>query len=346
MQHVLGLDQGHSQTRAAVCDIDGNILGVGRAFGACHSVHGVGKAMRALSGASEAAVRQAGITVEDIAVVFCGLTGADWPDEYDLLKKNVSMLGLADRADIANDSIVAFRGGTSDHYGAIVVSGTGGNCAIRSPGGEEFIYHFYQDPDLQGGAGLGRRALKAVYRAETRREPPTVLSSRVLEMLEFRTVDELLRADVEDHLDLAHIADLAPMVFDAAYEGDRVASGIVKSFGDGLAELVIAGLERFDMTGLEVDVVLSGNVFKGSSQLIEEVMIASIHLVAPRARLVNARYEPVVGAVLLGLEALGVETGESAYRNIERSSQRLGLIRMRVEYSREDEGGGESLPAC
>ncbi|MFQ5340489.1 MAG: N-acetylglucosamine kinase [Anaerolineae bacterium] len=328
MKYVLGVDQGHTQTRAAVCDIDGNILGVGKTYGACHSMHGMTTAMNAIQEASQTALSQAGIQAGDIAILFCGLTGADWPDDYELLEANVLSLGLCENVQVKNDSIVALRGGTWADYGAIVVAGTGGNCAIRSSKGEEFIYHFYHDRDLQGGIALGRRALDAIYRAETGREPATLLTSKVLDMFGLATVDQLLRADVEHRLSLDDIKYIAPLVFQAACEGDRVSCAIIKAFGEGLAELVTAGLKRFNMTGLDVEVVLSGSIFKGPGTLLEEVMTAHIHMVAPKARLVNARYEPVVGAMLLGLEELGVRADQSVQDHIEETSRKLALIRI------------------
>lgn len=329
MKCVLGVDQGHSQTRAAVCATEGKVLSVGTAFGACHSVHGMTKAMQAIREASEAALSQAGIRAEEIAILYCGLTGADWPDEYKLLTANVLSLGMCENVRIQNDSIIALRGGTWADYGAVVIAGSGGNCAIRSPRGEEFIYHFYHDHDLQGGTALGRRALNAIYRAETGRGLPTLLTARVLDLVGLTTVDELLRADVERRLGSDDIKHIAPLIFQAACEGDRSSCEIIKAFGEGLAELVTAGLTRFNMTELDLDVVLSGSIFKGPGRLLEEVMTASIHMVAPKARLVNARYEPVVGAVLLGLEELGIRVNSRMKRNVEKTSRKLNLIRIR-----------------
>jgi N-acetylglucosamine kinase-like BadF-type ATPase len=328
MTYILGIDQGSTHTRVAVSDAAGNILGVGKSYGACHSIHGMDKAMVAVREAAAAALHQAGGQLADMAVVFGGFTGADWPDEYLLLQANVLALGLSAVVHISNDSIVALRGGTEASYGAVIIAGTGGNCAIRSPRGEEFIYHYYHDHDLQGGAALGRRALKAVYRAETGRDSATWLTARILEMFGLAQVDDLLRAEVERRLPLNYIHAIAPLVFQTAYEGDYVSGKILRAFGEGLAEMVVAGLRRFKMTNLVVDIVLSGSIFKGVGTLLEEVIIAHIHLAAPKARLVNARYEPVVGAVLLGLEALGTVVDEQVKQKIEESSGRHNLVRL------------------
>ncbi len=328
MTMILGIDQGASHTRAAVCDLDGNILARARSDGAVHSFDGMERAMQGVHDAAHAALDQAGVQTHDVAIVYAGMTGADWRDEYDLLRENVTRLGLGDTVHIANDCIIAMRGGTSQRYGAILIAGTGGNCAVRAPGGEEMIFHFYQEGELQGGTALGYRVLNAIYRAETGREPPTRLRARVLAMFNFTTVDDLLRAHVERRLDGNRVKDIAPPLFEIALEGDLVASRIIESFGGGLAELVVAGFSRLGMLPLDAEVVLSGSIFRAPGDLLKDVIAARIHLHAPRARIVSARYEPVVGALLLGLEAYGSSVTEAVMHNVERSSQRLGLLRV------------------
>lgn len=323
---VLGIDQGSTHTRAAVCDVAGNVLAVGRAPGACHAFHGMDEAMLAVQAAAGLALAQADVPREAIGVLFVGMTGADWSDEYGLLEANLLSLGLCEHVHVVNDAIVALRGGTSAGYGAILIAGTGANCAILSPTGEQYIYHYYVEADLQGGTGLGRRSLQAIYRAETGREAETVLTARVLTMFDHATVDDLLRADVEGRLPKDAVKDVAPLVFQAALEGDLVAGRILRSFGEGLAELVTAGLHRFGMADLDVEVVVSGSVFKGAG--LVEIVTEAIHREAHRARIVNARYEPVVGALLLGLETLGIDVRRDVARSIETSSEALGLVRV------------------
>ncbi|MGQ9501660.1 MAG: N-acetylglucosamine kinase [Anaerolineae bacterium] len=329
MRYVIGIDQGHSQTRAVVCDLTGVILGVGIAPGACHVVHGIEQAMASVQQAATQALAQAGVAPPQVAIVMCGLTGADWPDEYRLLHKHVEQLGLGQSVRIKNDVLVALRGGTWMDYGAVVVGGTGSNCAIRSPHGEEFIYGYYYDLDLQGSFGLALRALAAIRRAATGRESPTVLTERILALLGYHDIESLVRKRVEDHLRLEDAQRIAPVVFQAAREGDIVAAKIIRAFGEGLAEMVIVGLQRFHMTRLAVDVVLSGNLFRDPSPLLSETIAAAIHVVAPRARLIHARYEPVVGAALLGLAELGVAMDAHLRQQVETSCQRWRLIRRR-----------------
>jgi N-acetylglucosamine kinase-like BadF-type ATPase len=156
MGNILGIDQGSSHTRAAVCRQDGTIAGLGKSIGACHSVHGMQPAMRAIQEAAQAALHPAGLRPDEVGLVFGGLTGADWQDEYALLEENLRTLQLGGQVHVVNDSIIALRGGTQAPYGAIVIAGSGANCAVRSPDQREFIYHYYLEDDLQGGQALGR----------------------------------------------------------------------------------------------------------------------------------------------------------------------------------------------
>lgn len=325
---ILGIDQGGSATRAAVCDLEGHLLGYGASYGAQHTFQGMDYAMGAVREAAQAALSQAGVTEETIACIYGGLTGVDFPEEYTLVADGIRNLGFCDNVYTTNDSIIALRGGTEKPYGAVIIAGSGGNCAIRTPQGVEFAYHYYHDMDLQGGSAIGQRAVNAVLRAQTFREQPTRLTRRLLEKFQVETVDDFLRARIRLGFPWEDLKELCPIVFEEAYAGDVVAAKILRQFGEGCAEMVTAGLQHFGMTDLEVEVVLSGSVFKGVGPLLTDTLTACIHSVAPKARLVNARYEPVVGALLLGLEKQAVEINEKVRANVDATAQQFSLIRI------------------
>ncbi|MDQ3394445.1 MAG: hypothetical protein M3512_10095 [Bacteroidota bacterium] len=328
MTYILGIDQGLSHTRAAICNSLGEIINVGFAKGACHSSSGMDLAMQRIKAAAEQAVTGGSIQKEQISLMYCGISGADWPDEYDLLKSNLLELNISRNVVVKNDSIIAFRGGTFKKFGAVVIAGSGGNCAIISPDATEFVYHYYHDQSLQGGIALGRAACQMIYKSETHRLPETKLKSEVLQFFGFNNVDELLRADVEGKISIEEIKNISPFIFDAAFEGDRVACMIIKEFGKGLAELVTAGLENFKMLNMAVDVVISGSVFKGKGELLSEVFASEVHFKAPKANIINARFEPVIGALLGGLLDNSIELCECVIKNIESGARKFNLLRL------------------
>ena len=61
------------------------------------------------------------------------------------------------------------------------------------------------------------------------------------------------------------------------------------------------------MQGDEVEVVLGGSIFKAKGPLLIDTIKQVVHEVAPRASIVLPEFEPVVGALFLALEAIGVK---------------------------------------
>jgi len=55
---------------------------------------------------------------------------------------------------------------------------------------------------------------------------------------------------------------------------------------------------------------MAGSMFEGGPMLVEP-MRETIHKVAPKARLVRLRVPPVIGAVILGMEAVKIKATPS-----------------------------------
>jgi hypothetical protein len=64
-------------------------------------------------------------------------------------------------------------------------------------------------------------------------------------------------------------------------------------------------IRQLEFENLAFDVVLTGSMFEGGAMLIEP-MRETIHKLAPKARLVRLMVPPVLGAVMLGMEAGGL----------------------------------------
>jgi N-acetylglucosamine kinase-like BadF-type ATPase len=328
MKYVIGVDQGGSGTRAVVCTLDGRLLGLGFGPGACHPFDGMDAAMEATKIALSGALRATEVPLKEAVGFAGGYTGADWPDEYDLLRDAVLELDLTSSVYIVNDCRAAFRGGTEQPTGGILVAGSGANCAVRAPDGREFIYHYYHDNDLQGGSALGNAALKAIYRAETGRPPQTSLRERVLNFYKMPDVDSLMRGMEEGKLPSSRPHDIAPFVFDEGKKGDQAAINIITYFGVGCAELLVNGIKRLEMTDLDFEIVLSGGIFKAKSPLLRKILTRDVKKEVPHARFVDARYEPVVGAALLALENAGIHPDNAVKSNIEASARKQSLLRL------------------
>jgi N-acetylglucosamine kinase-like BadF-type ATPase len=245
------------------------------------------------------------------------LAGADWPEDYERRRIVLESAGVAEQVLVKNDTLAGWRAGTRQRYGVAIAAGTGSNTAVISPDGREWCYGYYVR--FGGARDVARDAISAVLRQEDGRGAPTSLTDIVLDHLGYPTVEGLLKALCADELDPERVRSLCPRVFDAADAGDDVAAGIIVRQGQALAEYATAAIRRYAMQALAFDVVLSGSLFKGRGPLLMDTIKQAIHRAAPRTRIVRARYEPAVGAVLLAYDALGIDVSEEMYTNLART---------------------------
>ena len=311
---VVGVDGGTTKTIALVADEQGHVLGAGRGGNSNWTGPDVEKPMRVVVATVREALDQAGLTGDDIALGVFGLAGADWPEDHDRRQAVLARSGVAQQVIVKNDAVVGWRAGTQQRYGVVIAAGTGSNTCITTPDGREWCYGYYVD---EGGSwSLAHKAIQAVLREEDGRGSPTALTGIVLNVLGYPSAEAMLRASIAGGLDAELIVSLCPLVFDAAHAGDEVAAEIIVGHGQALAEYATAAIRRFEMQGLEFDVVLCGSVFKGEGPLLIDTITQAVHQVAPRTHIVRARAEPAVGGVLLAYDALGITVIENMYDNL------------------------------
>ena len=328
MKYVLGIDQGGTKTAAIVMDCRGRILGAGRCSGAYHISDGIDTAMAAIGKAAEEACRQAGIPISGISAVGAGITGMDWPEDYRLLCPALERVTGVHEIHLFNDVMGAFYSGAPHGVGAVLCAGTGLNAAVCSPAGEEFVFGFYIDEHDQGGSALAQRAIRCAFQSEMGLSEPTRLGGLFLRKSGERNIDGLLHRFVVDEEFSYSIKDLVPDIVACAESGDAVAIRLLEEFASDISRYVRAGLQRFGMLDMETDVVLSGSVLKGSPNRLRENVMRDILAFAPNAHIVNARYEPVVGAAVAALKSkAGRVDRKMLWKNIAASAGRFDLER-------------------
>ena len=122
---------------------------------------------------------------------------------------------------------------------------------------------------------------------------------------------EVARAVHLDEMPMVRLGELAPVVL-AVRDEDGVAADIVQRLADEVVAFAGAALRRLELTGADPDVVLGGGVLRAVSPDVVEAIARGVEQVAPDARVVVAHSEPIVGAVLLGLDAIGADPGAKA----------------------------------
>ena len=259
--------------------------------------------------------------------MFC-VAGADFAADVRELTGAFSAAGVAERLSVHNDAFAALRAGAPEGWGIVVVCGAGVNAAGVGPDGRTARLAAIGDlsGDWGGGMGVGREALAAAVRARDGRGPATALERRVPQRLGLRRPIDVARRIYEGAMNDRRLEELAPLTFEVAAEGDAVARAIIDRLADELSTMAVAIARQLRVARREVDVVLTGGVFRARDAAFYARIEAAVHEGVPLARLVPLRDRPVLGAALIGLDALGIHRGGAAERRLRREFRKLGAV--------------------
>jgi N-acetylglucosamine kinase-like BadF-type ATPase len=314
--YFLGVDIGGTNTHALIADQAGRALGFGERGPGNHQSVGYGGMRKVLHAATGQALAEAGLSIDQIAGAGFGIAGYDWPSQKEAMLLAIRSLGLQAPLEIVNDASLGILAGCSQGWGLAVVSGTG--CNARGwDRGRQHEGRAIGEGDLVGeGAGateLIEMAIRAVAHEWTCRGPATLLTPLLVEHYGARNLADLVEGFSTNRLEF-DAAD-ALLVFKAASAGDPVALDLVRWAGCELGKLANGVIRQLGFQNLEFEVVLVGSLYDGNPLLIE-TMRATIHSIAPAARLVRLTVPPVVGAVLLGMEQAGFSPGPCVRENL------------------------------
>ncbi|MCD6286694.1 MAG: ATPase [Anaerolineae bacterium] len=305
-QCFLGYDIGGSNSRALIADAQGHVIGFGQAGAGSYEVVGWQGLQAALQAVTVAALASAGLSVDRIAGAGFGIAGYDWPGERGPHLEAIASLGLDAPFALVNDSIIGLIAGATEGWGIGIVAGTGANCWGRDRRGREG--HTTGGAAMLGEYGgadtLVPEAICAVSRAFTRRGPTTTLTQAFVDVVGALGPEDLLEGLCMGRYVLS--TQVAPLIFQAAAAGDAVSLDLIRWAGRGLGSLVVGVVRQLALEHEAFDVVQIGSLF-GASSLLAGTMLATINDVAPGARLTQLTMPPVVGGVMLGMEAAGVD---------------------------------------
>jgi N-acetylglucosamine kinase-like BadF-type ATPase len=300
---VLAVDGGNSKTDLALLREDGAVLALVRGGNSSPHHLGLDGTIAMLEALHADARARAGLDGDARAAVgHLLLAGLDLPVEEERLHAAVDGR-WADRLSVGNDTFAVLRAGTERGWGVAVVCGAGINCVGVGPDGRHVRFPALGaiSGDWGGGYDVGLAALSAAVRSEDGRGPRTALEHAVPEHFGLVTPGELVEAIHLGRVAQRRIIELPPLVFDAA-AADPVAAAIVDRLAAEVLALVHASIERLELGGAAVEVLLGGGMFRaGDGRLLGAIEAG----VGPGVQVRVAASEPIVGAALLGLDELG-----------------------------------------
>jgi len=311
---LLGVDVGGTRTRALVTDADGRALGFGEAGAGNHEIVGYDGLFCAMNDAFSQALAHFGMTAGGLhfAGAGYGVAGFDWESERAATMAAIRRLGLFCPVELKNDAALGLAAGSSEGWGINVSAGTSNNCYGRTR--EQNDGGVREGCIAGAGAALGENggaaeivgaALVCINHARILRGPPTALTGTLCARAGARDANDLIEGLACRRI--APSADWAGDVFAVAREGDAVARGVIDWAGRELGESAGAVARQIGIERESFEVVLSGSLFAYEPRL-EDGVAAVLAVAAPGARLVHFDAPPVIGAVVLGAEAAGLDS--------------------------------------
>jgi N-acetylglucosamine kinase-like BadF-type ATPase len=321
----VGVDAGGTKTHALVADESGEVLGVGRAGTGNWEGVGLDGALAALRQAVGEALTAARTSPQEVTAAGYGLAGLDWPSDEARLRPLVEELGLSGPSVLVNDTFVALRAGAREPWGVVIVAGTGTTVAGRNRRGEmaRTLGLGYPFDDWGSAPDLAQAALHAVARAYTGRGPATALSNRLVRLVGAADVADLLEGVSRWRYNLFPlVADVVQALMEEADGGDGPAREILLRAGRELGGGAVVVIRRLGMEDEEFDLVLAGGLFRSASPLLLDTLRGTVQAVAPGARPVRLDVPPVVGGVLLAMDAVGWAVTPEVRRRLEEGARR------------------------
>ena len=315
-----GVDGGGSKTTVAIANEFGEILAFSQVEGSRLESVGIDRAKKIFSRALQQTLQEADLTLEQLSAVGFGIGGLDTEELEASCQKAISSICPPGCIPLLeNDAIVGMYSGAFSAPGIGIVAGTGSLAAgINDKGREERVGGWgYLFGDEGSAFSIGRKAVIASLRAYDGRGPETMLKASIEHKLDLRDISQIMWhfANVRDVV--SEVAHLAPLVDDAASNGDEQAITILAEAGRQLGEAACVLIRKLAMEDCkEIPIVLIGGVFNSSR--VRESFKKYVTAIYPNIHIIIPDWHPVLGALLLAFRAAKVELSNENLKALQR----------------------------
>ncbi|NER87083.1 BadF/BadG/BcrA/BcrD ATPase family protein [Moorena sp. SIO3A2] len=323
---VIGIDGGATKTLCVVLNHQGQILGRGEADASNYHTVGIKTAFASIESAIRLATQEASakLSMESVTVeAMClGLAGVARPRDLEVVRGFVLQLLssqtipvtwalLPSNVVICDDALIALVGGVGKPVGVVAIAGTGSIVFGRNAQGNTKRVGGWGHilGDVGSAYHIAVSGLRAAMKAYDGCETVTSLTAASLQerftthfnLSNFNYITDII---YQPGWGVKEIASLAPIVDQAAAEGDQVAISIIEDTVNQLAKATQVVIESVFAPDSACEVVTTGSVWHALSS-IRQQFESSVVMLSPNAKVIWPRHQPAYGAGLLGLLSLG-----------------------------------------
>jgi len=304
--YVIGVDGGGTKTISALADLNLKILKIAKTGPSNLRNVGIEEAVLNISKAILKVIK--GIKEKNILSIFIALAAVEeeFKSEKEKIKREIfknPKISKALRGDIeiVSDQIAAFRAGTDEKDGLVLIAGTGSVCHGRRGKKEVKTGGWGWANDEGSGFWAGQKGYQAIFKDLDGRGPKTKITKLVFKEWKLKNKEDLMKK-IYGKDSIRNISLISKTVDKASQMGDKVARKILEEAGEELSILAISVIKRLNFHNKKFPLVLIGAMFK--SKIILNKLKKEIKKLAPRAEFIFPKEEPVIGAIKLAIENL------------------------------------------
>lgn len=304
-KYVIGIDGGGTKTVAALADLQGMILKIGKAGSASVWNIGIKAAVKNITEAIKKILSEKEIKISSVVV---GLTLIQENPELsskiqkEIFKDRRIHRILKGKIKIVSDQIVGFRAGTDKKDGIVLIAGTG--CVVHGwkKGKEAIASGWGWLADEGSSFWIGQKVYQTILKYLDGRGPKNLLKKFVFQKFRIKEDVNLLNKLIYFEEPNKVLAPLSIICDKAAKKGDRIAQNIMREAGKELALSANTVIKKLNFQKIKFPVVLVGSMF--NSKIILKTVKKEIKRFAPKAEFILPKDEPVVGAIKMALNNL------------------------------------------
>ena len=305
--YVIGIDGGGTKTEVALADLRGKIFKIAKSGPASPRNIGIKKTAQNVAEAIYKALK--GTKNKKILSTFIGLPTVE-KEEYKNKKHEIEKEILKNKKIghikkgkiiIGSDQKVAFRSGTDQKDGIVLISGTG--CVCRGWRGDKDVKSSGWGwlSDEGSGFWVGQKGFQAFYKEMDERGKKTLIMRLILKEWKLKRKEDLLKI-VYSKDSIRQISLISKIVDKAANKGDKIAKSIMEEAGKELALSAKTVIKKLSFQKQKFPIVLVGGMF--DSKIASRIFIKEVKKIARKADFIHNKKRPVIGAIKLAIEQL------------------------------------------
>jgi len=291
--YVIGVDGGGTKTELVLIDLSGNVVGKERVGSTNYQAIGAEKLRDELLEGFSALTNATNVAIDRIDHIFLGLAGAGREKDQEEIKALFDDTVFSSKITVNSDAIIALAGAFGTTEGIIIIAGTGSICfgsndegkIVRS-GGWGYLLG-----DEGSGYYIGREAIMASLKDLDGRGEKTKLKEKLVERFDIDRIDKIIPLIYQNKIDRVEIANIAPLVFELANQGDLVSNEIIRKTGLEMGLLAKAVANQLGLSGEEIQLALIGSIFKQKDLLINSIS-KELYEISWNVTIMEPRFQP------------------------------------------------------